>query len=84
MAKVIGEFLGDVFEVDTANGNSSTTIFNLSGKLHSQDSLNVYIDGLKRKITTHYTVNVGTSQVTFVTAPATGQNIEFQYVKKSL
>jgi hypothetical protein len=84
MAKVIGEFLADVFEVDTASGNGSTTVFSLSGKLHSQDSLGVYVDGLKRRITTDYTVNVGTSQVTFVVAPAQAQNIEFQYIKKSL
>lgn len=84
MSKVLGEFLSDIFEVDTASGNSSTTVFNLSGKLHSQDSLSVYIDGLKRRITTDYTVNVGTSQVTFVVAPATAQNIEFCYTKKSL
>lgn len=84
MAKLLGEFLGDVYEVDTASGNGSTTVFNLSGKLHSQDSLVVYVDGLRRRITTDYTVNVGTSQVTFVTAPATAQNIEFHYVKKSL
>lgn len=84
MSKTLGEFLADVYESDTANGDGSTTLFNLSGKLHSTDSLSVFIDGLKRRLTTDYTVNLGTSQVTFVTAPALAQNIVFNYTKKSL
>jgi hypothetical protein len=84
MAKIKGEFLGDIFQVDSASGNGSTTIFSLSQKLRAQEMLFVFIDGLKKRITTDYTVNVSTSQVTFVTAPATAQNIEFHYIKKSL
>lgn len=84
MSKIKGEFIGDIFQIDSASGNGLTTVFNLSQKLRSQEMLFVFVDGLKKRITSDYTVNVGTSQVTFITAPATAQNIEFHYVKKSL
>lgn len=84
MSKITGEWIADILVRDTATGNGSTTIFNLSGKLHSSDSLQVYVNGLLRTLTTDYTVNVSTSQVTFTTAPAIAQNIEFRYIEKSL
>ncbi len=84
MAKIKGEFISDIYQVDTASGNGSTTVFNLSGKLQTQNSLVVTVNGLRREITTDYTVNVATSQVTFVTAPAIAQKIQFHYIKKSI
>lgn len=84
MAKITGEWLATNWTVDSATGDGSTTVFVLLDKLHSAGALDVFIDGLRRAVTTHYTVNVGTSTVTFVTAPAQAQNIVFKYVKKSL
>lgn len=58
---------------DSFSGNSSTTIFTLSNTPPSNTQVQIYLDGLLQITTTDYSIS-GTT-LTFVTAPATGQNI---------
>lgn len=84
MAKVTGEWVGNVFTSDITVGDGIDTEFTLVDDLQSVNSLDVFVDGLRRRITTDYTVNLSTSTVTFTTPPATAQVIQFTYIKKSL
>ena len=84
MSKITGEWIDNIYTVDSASGDGSTTVFNLLDDLQSVSSLDVFIDGLRRKATTDYTVNLGASQVTFVVAPANAQSISFKYIRKSI
>lgn len=69
-----------IFKVNTANGDGSTTAFNLSHTPVSQNALYVYLNGLKQIVTIDFTLSG--LQVTFTVAPATGQKIEFNYIKR--
>lgn len=82
MAKVSGEWIGNVFTSDITVGDGVEDEFTLVDDLQSVNSLDVYVDGLRRRITTDYTVNLGTSTITFVSPPATAQVIQFTYIKK--
>lgn len=57
-------------------GNGSTTIFAYDYLLLAETHLEVYLDGVLKTLTTHYTVSgvgvAGGGDVTFVTAPASG------------
>ena len=65
------------FNRDSASGNSSTTVFTLTNSPASTTEARVFLDGILQILTTDYTIS-GTS-LTFVTAPATGQNITVLY-----
>ena len=68
-------------EVDTFNGNASTTVFTLTTAPATKNNLQIYIDGVyQAKV--NYSVS-GTT-LTFTTAPATGtNNIEVTHLKIS-
>ena len=51
-------------------GNGSTTVFTLGDFPGTLGSVTVSIDGVIKKLTTDYTVNVGAKTVTFSSAPA--------------
>ena len=51
-------------------GNGSTTTFSLGDHPGTLGSVTVAVDGVIKKLTTDYTVNVGNKTITFVTAPA--------------
>jgi hypothetical protein len=64
---------------DGTTGNGSTTDFILTSTPKSELDVLVFVNGLKLRYTTHYTVTLATKTVSFVTAPAAGQNINIVY-----
>jgi hypothetical protein len=77
--KLVGKWLSDVFQKDSFSGNGVTVTFTLTQTPHSEEAIEVYLDGL---LESDYTVNLGTPSVTLTTAPANGQDIEVNYFKK--
>jgi hypothetical protein len=77
-----GIVLDDIFEQEVPTGlvNGSNTSYTLSSTPHSAKSVRIYLNGIKQLYTTDYSVS-GTT-VTMVTAPATGQKIEAEYIKQ--
>lgn len=59
--------------------NGSTTQFNIGSGVASS-KVRVYVNGLLRRPTTDYTFTSGNSYVTFVWAPATGDDVRMDYV----
>ncbi len=56
-------------------GDGVQTVFNFSESPISAAKCNVYVDGIKQIITTHYTIDPTAKTITFVTAP--GNNVLF-------
>lgn len=77
--KFSGKWIADIFTSDTFSGDGVTVTFNLVDTPHSEEAIEVYLNGLAE---TDYTVNLGTPSITFTTAPADAQSIEVSYVKK--
>lgn len=75
-----GKWLADIWQHSTATGNGSTTVYALPSTPAYADSVEVYLNGIRQRKTTDYSVSG--SNVTFVTAPAAAENIYFVYVKK--
>jgi len=69
-----------IFKINTASGNGSTTVFNLTDTPVTLACLTVFVDGLAQVPTTDY--SLAGLAVTFVAAPANGQSIMFQYIKR--
>ena len=71
----------------TFKGNGSATVYQLAEtSISSVDS--VYVDGVLKTVTTHYTVNTTNGTVTFVTAPAdytdlSTDNVDIYWTKGS-
>jgi len=65
-------------------GDNSTTAFSFPYLFYSDSHLKVYLDGVLKTITTHYTVtgaeNPAGGTVTFLTAPGTGVEVVIQRV----
>jgi len=79
--KLNGLFIDpDIFKINTADGDGVTVIYTLTNTPIGVGALWVYVDGIKRTWTQDYTISG--KDVTFVTAPALGQKIEFNYIKK--
>lgn len=68
------------FITATASGNSSTTVFTLPSTPIGADALWVFVNGLEYEKTTDYSLSG--ANVTFVSAPVTGQKINFKYIKR--
>lgn len=64
--------------VEYADGNGATTLFTLASEPSSDDALEVFVNGLIYELTADYTISA--DEVTFTTAPVTGQRITFRYV----
>lgn len=78
--KIVGKYLdADSFKINSASGNGSTTAFNLTDTPISLSVLQVYVNGLIQQPTADYSLSG--NQVTFTTAPAAGQEINFHYIK---
>lgn len=82
MTRVLGKQVVDDFENSTPSGtvNGVNTVFTLPSTPEENDSVLVFLNGLKQKQTTDYSVS-GTT-LTFVVAPALGQSVEVYYLKK--
>jgi hypothetical protein len=65
-------------EIPTGSINGSNTAFNLANTPVT-GSVQVYLNGVKQKPTTDYTI--ATATITFVTAPSTGDYVEVIYFK---
>ncbi len=82
MSRLDAKFLRRFFVDETPSGtvNGSNTAFTLSQiPFDADDSVQVFLDGLKQTRVTDYTVSGST--VTFVVAPALGQSIRVNYVQ---
>ncbi len=81
MTRVVGKFVIDDFNNETPSGtiNGSNVTFTLSATPEENDSVLVFVDGLKLKQTTDYSLSGVT--LTMVTAPALGQELTVQYLK---
>jgi hypothetical protein len=61
MSKLSAKYIDDIFVEDSAIGDGSTTSYELSEKPVFEDLTKVYLNGIKRAITTDYTLNISTS-----------------------
>lgn len=68
-------------EAPTGLINGSNKVFTMSQTPLENDTVEVYLNGLRQIPTTDYSVS--TTTITFVTAPALGQTVNVQYVQKS-
>lgn len=76
-AQSLKKFWVDETPAGTING--SNTVFTLAATPLENDSVDVYLDGLKQIPGTDYSVSGIT--ITFVTAPAIGQTIRADYIR---
>lgn len=80
MSKLLGKHIDpDIFRRNTSSGNGSTTAFVLADTPIGSGALWVYVNGLEQQLTTDYSLSGDT--VTFVTAPANAQSIDFNYIR---
>lgn len=82
MTRIVGKFVIDDFNNETPSGtiNGSNTVFTLSAAPEEADAVLVFLDGLKLKQTTDYSIS-GTT-LTMVVAPSVAQELTVQYLKK--
>ena len=81
MAKLEGRYLDpNDFRKNSATGNGATTAFVLSDAPIGSGALWVYVNGIEQQLTTDYSLSGST--VTFVTAPAAAQSIDFTYIRR--
>lgn len=83
MSMVDGKFLvkGWVQEVPTGTVNSSNVTFTLSTLPREPDAVQVYINGIRQRNITDYTIS--NSTITFATAPVTDQNVYVEYFQNT-
>jgi hypothetical protein len=63
-----------------ASGDGVQTVFMLPDGNLEEGSISVYVDDVLKTITTHYTIDYTTGELTFLSAPADGtDNIEVNY-----
>lgn len=83
MSQVDGKFIvkGWVQEVPTGTVNGSNTVFTLSLLPREPDAVQVFIDGIRQRKTTDYTIS-GTT-ITFTSAPVTDQYVYVEYFQNT-
>jgi hypothetical protein len=83
MTRIDGKQLQDDWLQETPTGlvNGSNVTFTLSASPSDPKWVQVFIDGLKQKYGTDYTVS--SSTITMTSAPANGQSIEAVYLKEN-
>jgi len=64
-------------------GDGATTDYNLGFSSADTDSFLVYIDGVYQKPVDNFTVDFNTGDISFVTAPPNGSNIDITYFDPS-
>ena len=81
MSKLIGKYIDPaIFRKNSASGDGSTTAFVLASTPIGSGSLWVFVNGLEQQLTTDYSLAGAT--VTFITAPANAQSIDFSYIRE--
>jgi hypothetical protein len=65
-----------------ARGDAATTVYDISSaiQIDQETQIKVTVDGLVLTLSTDYTVNIGLTEVTFVTAPALDTLIDIQRI----
>jgi hypothetical protein len=78
-----GKFIakGWVQEVPTGTVNGSNTAFTLSTAPREPDVVQVYLNGIRQRKTTDYSIS-GTT-ITFVSAPVTDQSVYVEYFQNT-
>lgn len=79
--KLKGKYIDDIFISNSGTGDGATVTYTLSNTPHSQTSIDVFLNGIRQKLTTDYSVNLGAPSITFTTAPANAQEIVITYPK---
>lgn len=67
-------------ETPSGTINGSNTVFTVSSLPVENEAVDVYVDGIKQIPTTDYSVSGAT--ITFVVAPAPGQSVRVDYIKR--
>lgn len=83
MARLDAEFLKKFFTIETPTGavNGTNAVFTVSFTPLENDAVMIFVNGLFQKPTTHYSISGST--ITFVTAPAVGQDVVVYYIRKT-
>lgn len=83
MSQIDGKFIvkGWVQEVPSGTVNGSNTAFTISTAPREVDAVQVFIDGIRQRKTTDYSIS-GTT-ITFVTAPVTDQYVYVEYFQNT-
>lgn len=68
--------------IDSFSGDNSATVYQLSYTAVTT-IYEVWVDGVKKTLTTHYTIDLTNGRVTFVTAPSSGTNNVKIYFSKT-
>lgn len=81
MTRLGSRFVNEGWVQETPSGsvNGSNAAFTLAFTPDDSAGVRVYVNGLIQKPTTHYTISSTT--ITFVTAPAVGQDLLVEYTK---
>lgn len=83
MATLSNEWVDLTMVSDSAIANGSTTDYVTTQNIKSIVGTTVTLNGLDRKITSDYTINLSTNTISFVSAPALGTTIKIKYFKRS-
>lgn len=84
MATLTNEWVDLEMVSDSGTGNGTATDFVTSQNIKSTVGTTVAVDGLIRKITTDYTVDLNTNTIAFTVAPAVGQSVNIKYFKRGI
>ena len=81
--RIDAEFLKKFFTIEVPSGtvNGSNVTFTLAFAPLENDAVTVHLNGLMLKPTTHYSISGST--ITFVSAPAVGQDVVVYYIRKT-
>lgn len=81
MSRLNAAFLKRFFvdEVPTGAVNGTNTVFTVAHEPLENDSVEVYLNGLKKSVGSDY--NISGSTITFTTAPVLGQQVRVSYIR---
>jgi hypothetical protein len=80
--RLVNRYISEGWTQETPSGtiNGSNKVFTLANTPDDSANVAVHVDGLFQRTTTDYTIS-GTT-ITFVTAPALGQDVFVLYCKR--
>lgn len=79
--KASNRFISEGYVLETPSGliNGSNLVYTLAFTPDDASSVSVFLNGILQRLTTDYTLAAST--ITFVTAPAVGQDLRVTYNK---